>query len=306
MILSLRGVKDMPILLCTLAAIMWAGCGVAAQHLFSVSQIGVMELTALRMLVTAIIMGVIFYNSGHWSHNWNQIWKHPILVLHFIVYGLVGLLAMHVTYFKAIEYSNAAVATVIQYTCPAMILLWTAMRNRVFPSIFSVLAVLLAAVGTFLIATKGDFYSIRISIEGLIYAVLSAMFLAVATVYPKHLLAILDNSFLLSAGMAVGGMTAWIIVRPVNWANFGDMSLFCDLFVIVICGTAGAFICFNAGLKYLSPTRASLIATIEPAVSVIMSYIFFKLTFSLLEMTGIFFILLAIVLSGKDHSYDKL
>lgn len=292
----------MPTVLCILAATMWAGCGIAAQHLFEISQIGVMELTTLRMLVTAVLMGILTYCNGSGMHCWRALKKRPKTILEFMIYGLFGLLAMHVTYFKAIALDNAAVATVIQYTCPIMILLWTATRRKTFPSLWSVWAVLFAVLGTFLIACKGNWNGIQISMEGFLCALLSALFLAVATIYPKHLLIRFDNSFVLAWGMAWGGLASWGLTGDVDWFKFWDPAIFVDLFVIVICGTAGAFVCFNAGLKYISPTRASLIATIEPAVSVIMSYAFFRITFSLLEMIGIAFILFAIVLSGRDHS----
>ena len=69
-----------------------------------------------------------------------------------------------------------------------------------------------------------------------------------------------------------------------------------DMFMIIICGTVIAFICYNAGLAWLTEEQTSVTATVEPAVSVIASYFLFGTTFGLFEGTGIIMVLLAILM----------
>lgn len=76
---------------------------------------------------------------------------------------------------------------------------------------------------------------------------------------------------------------------------FHDDVLF-DIFMIIICGTVIAFICYNVGLAWLTEEQTSVTATVELAVSVIASYFLFGTTFGLFEGTGIIMVLLAILM----------
>lgn len=69
---------------------------------------------------------------------------------------LLGMYLMQVTFFKAIYYSNAATATVLQYTMPAILLLMYLVKEQRLPTRREVVAVVLALLGTTLIATKGQ------------------------------------------------------------------------------------------------------------------------------------------------------
>ena len=54
---------------------------------------------------------------------------------------------MQVTFFKAIYYSNAATATVLQYTMPAILLLMYLVKDWRLPTRREVVAVVLALLG---------------------------------------------------------------------------------------------------------------------------------------------------------------
>ena len=69
-----------------------------------------------------------------------------------------------------------------------------------------------------------------------------------------------------------------------------------DVSWIIIFGTVGAFLSFNAGLKNLTPEEASITVTTEPAASVIISWAIFGTKFGLIESFGIILVLLAIIM----------
>lgn len=73
-----------------------------------------------------------------------------------MIYAIVGLMLMHYTYFEAIAYGNAATATVVLYSCPAMVICYNAIRHRKLPSKEEVITVFLAVGGTYFLVTGGD------------------------------------------------------------------------------------------------------------------------------------------------------
>ncbi len=291
---------------CMTAGVMWAGSGVAAQHFFAHSDLDAMDLTTIRMFCTSAIMAGITVGRGRWKRNWAVMKASPGLWGQILFYGLVGLMAMHFAYFEAIDLGNAAVVTVLQYTCPAMVICWLAFRRRAWPEPGSVLAVFMAIAGTFFLATGGRLDALSVSRACFFWSMASAVFYAVAAVFPKHLVGRLDNSFLLTWGMLFGALAAWGLTDHLNFLDFFHAELLFDLFVIIVCGTAVAFVCYNAGLAYLSEDQASLTTTVEPVASVVLSYLLFGTTFGAVQAGGILLIVAAIAMPAlwRKHVQD--
>jgi drug/metabolite transporter (DMT)-like permease len=291
--------------LCMLAGIFWAGSGVAAQHFFLHSSLGPMDLTAFRMLCTGLIMTGVTMITGAWKKNWQRVKQEPRLWGKMAVYGIVGLMAMHYSYFKAIALGNAAVVTVIQYSCPAMIIAYEAVRHRTWPDAGGILAVLMSIAGTFLLATGGHVDRLMISTACLMWSLVAAVTFAFCAVYPKSILQKLDNSFLLAWGMYFGALASYGITQHVEIHAFLLPEVLFDMFCIVIGGTVIAFICYNLGLKYLNPAQAALTATVEPVASVFLSWIVFGKVFGLVESIGIILIVTAIAMPAASAWHKK-
>lgn len=171
------------------------------------------------------------------------------------------------------------------------------------PGMGDMFAVVLAVGGVFLLATGGDPRTLSVPAECIYYSVLSAVFYAFCSIYPKQLMMTLDNSFLLMFGMLFGGIMGYMVDPVTDLGTFFHDDVLFDMFMIIICGTVIAFICYNAGLAWLTEEQTSVTATVEPAVSVIASYFLFGTTFGLFEGTGIIMVLLAILMPvmGKWH-----
>lgn len=287
--------KLISILLVIIAGFMWAGCGLAAQDFFQKSTLDSMDLTVFRMFCASGIMLGVTIVKGKLASGWKALKKKPILWLSLSFYGVVGLMAMHYTYFASIAAGNAAAATVIQYTCPAMVILWMSISKRRWPTTGELVAVVFAIFGVFLLVTGGDIRRLSVPYDCVYLGLASAVFFAVCAVYPKHLMGELDNSFILSIGMFTGAIAAFLVDPLQDISGFLQSDVLLDVFWIVVCGTAVAFTCYNAGLKYLSESQASVTATIEPAVSVVASYFLFGTHFDAIQAVGIVLVLLAIM-----------
>lgn len=157
---------------------------------------------------------------------------------------------------------------------------------------------ILAIAGVFLLVTGGDIHKIAVPADCVYLGLVSAFFFAVCAVYPKHLMGILDNSFILTIGMFTGAIAAWLVDPVTDFSGFFARDVLFDSIWIVVCGTVVAFTCYNAGLHYLSESQASVTATVEPAVSVIASLFLFNVRFDWLQAIGIIMVLLAIAAPG--------
>ena len=98
--------------------------------------------------------------------------------------------------------------------------------------------------------------------------------------------------------MFTGAVASYIINPMGDFSGFFAPEVRLDIFWIVVLGTALSFTCYNAGLRFLPASQASVTATIEPAISVIASYFIFHTHFNFAQGFGILLVLLAIAVPG--------
>ena len=278
-----------------LAGIMWAGSGIGAQTFFARSAMNAMELTAFRMMAAGLILIGVTLWQGQWKSSLAVLRKNPRLFRDVVIYAVFGLMLMHYTYFEAIAYGNAATATVILYTCPAMIICYNGIRFHRMPSGKELLTVFLSIGGTFFLVTGGDPSRLSVSFICVALALFNGMVYSFASIYPKHIFLQLNKTFVLAVSMIIGGFVCWAFEPKMNWLSFFDPNLFWNVAWIVVFGTVMAFLLYNAGLMYLSPEQALITAASEPAASVVLSSILLHMDFVAMQVAGIVMVILSIM-----------
>ena len=281
-----------------LAGIFWASSGVAVQDFFMYSEKTSMELTNIRMcLAGAILIIISLYRRKKFILSVKILNNSPKLWFDVIIYGIIGVMFMQFTYFQGISIGGAAAATVICYTCPAMVVIWESVYNKKFPRRGEVLAVILAMIGVFLLVTGGNPTKLLVPMGCVLWSLASGAAFAFSAIYPKHLFAKkIDALFLTGVGMFIGGLSTFLLINDWNWTGFFASETIFDVIWIIIFGTVAAFLSFNAGLRFLTPEEASITVTTEPAASVIISWAVFGTKFGLIESFGIILVILAIIM----------
>lgn len=285
-----------------MAGIMWAGSGIGAQNFFANSTMNAMELTAFRMMTAGFILLGITLWEGQLKPSLAVLQKKPKLWIDVFIFAVFGLMLMHYLYFEAIAYGNAATATVILYTCPAMVISYNAIRYRRLPSKEEIITVILAIGGTYFLVTGGDYTKLNVSILCVILSLLDGVVYSFASIYPKHIFLQLNKTFVLAVSMFIGAFACWIFVPHMNWLAFFDPRIFFGVAWIIVFGTVIAGLLYNTGLLYLSPQQALITAASEPAASVILSCLIFQMSFGLIQVAGILMVILAIVIPACKSS----
>lgn len=288
--------RGLALILVGLAGVFWASSGVAVQDFFAHSTRSAMELTNVRMCLAGAILILFAARRKSFWLSLALINRHKQLWLDVIIYGVIGVMFMQYTYFKGIAAGGAAAATVICYACPAMVVIWESFYHKRLPKRSEIIAVVLAISGVFLLVTGGNPTKLIVPLSCVVWSLASGAAFAFSAIYPKHLFAKkIDPYFLTGVGMFIGGLSTFALIDGVNWLPFFAPAVLFDVSWIILFGTVGAFLCFNAGLKFLTPEEASITVTTEPAASVIISWIIFGTAFGLVESFGIILVLLAIV-----------
>lgn len=279
------------IMLVLISGIMWGFSGVIGQYIFLNSTMNSVQLSIIRQFVSGIILltiSVIKKNKKLFS-----VWKSGKRICSFLFFSLTGILGLQLTYFLAIEYSNAATGTIIQFTYIIMILVYTAIVLHNKPKSYETVAVLCAFCGIFLIATHGQLNSLAVSKESLIWGLSSAVCFTIYCLYPQKLY----DDFGLINVIGWGSVLSSILLAvttgtyrlPEVPANIILLSV-----AVAIIGSLFPFVLYGIGIRILGSVKASLFVTVEPVTSAVLTWLCFKTKFVLPDIIGFVLILGAI------------
>ena len=279
------------IMLVLISGIMWGFSGVIGQYIFLNSTMNSVQLSIIRQFVSGIILLTISVIKK--DKKLFSVWKSGKRICSFLFFTLTGILGLQLTYFLAIEYSNAATGTIIQFTYIIMILVYTAIVLHNKPKSYETVAVLCAFCGIFLIATHGQLNSLAVSKESLIWGLSSAVCFTIYCLYPQKLY----DDFGLINVIGWGSVLSSILLAvttgtyrlPEVPANIILLSV-----AVAIIGSLFPFVLYGIGIRILGSVKASLFVTVEPVTSAVLTWLCFKTKFVLPDIIGFVLILGAI------------
>lgn len=263
---------------------LWGVNGVMGNYLFLNKNVTTPWLIPYRLILAGfLLLGYLYYKKGSKIFD---ILKNPKDLLQIVLFGLIGMLGTQYTYFSAIQFSNAAIATVLTYFGPTLVLIYMCLREKRKPLKYEIVSICLSSFGVFLLATHGDITSLQISFKALVWGILSALSVVFYTVQPESLLKKYGASIVVAWGMMIGGIFITFVTKPWNISVTFDFVTFLVLMLIIVFGTIIAFILYLTGVNIIGPTKASIIACIEPVAATICAILFLGVTFDFLDLIG--------------------
>jgi len=290
--LKLRGM-----LLASLASSLWAISGISGEILFKQFNFSSDWLVSTRTLVSGILlfMIVIFIEKKSILRPLKNKWDSMGIIL----FGVAGMYLVQYTYFKTIELSNVSFATILQFTAPFFIFIYESIKNRKLPSILTVTLLFMTILGVVFIATKGNFSNLSVSLEALLFGLVSAVMIAFYSTYPKKLLKKYGSITVVGWGMIIGSVISNII-HPI-WEIQGDINTksIIQVITVVILGTSIAYLIYIASLNYISSSLAGILTAFEPVLAAVLSVVIFGLKFSIIELIGFVLVFVSIFILEK-------
>ena len=284
------------ILLTLVGGILWGFSGVCGQYLFSLG-INSDFLVPYRLMLAGIVI-VIFYAFKEPSAVFAPI-KDIKLLGEFLVYAILGLMMTQYAYFYSIELSNAAVATVIQYTAPALILMVICIKEKRFPRKLEILALFLAMLGVFFLSTHAQISSLVISPKALFWCLVSAICVCVYNLAPARLNTKYSVTLTLGWGMVMGGVVLACYMRLWEFAGLNGINQWLAFIAVITLGTIFAFSFYMIGVKLIGAAKASLLACIEPLSAAFFGYFWLGTKFVFWDFLGFALIISCIFLLSK-------
>lgn len=273
------------VLMALLAATLWGVSGTCGQFLFQERAMAVEWLMAVRMLGAGILLLLVAWLRKD-RHMW-LIWQERSDRRRLLIFGVLGMLAVQYSYFAAIKHSNAATATILQFSAPVLIAIYLAVRHGKRLRAMEYLAIFLAVLGTFLLVTHGNIRSLNISPLAFALGMASAVSLALYTLMPGRLLDKYSALSVIGWGLFIGGVAISLLRPPWDVAGIEwDGYTYANTLFVVLFGTLVPFYVYLKAVQLIGGQKASLLTSAEPLSATLLAVLWLGVSFQALDWLG--------------------
>lgn len=267
-------------------AIFWGIGGTVSQKLFQQYAIDVNWLVTIRLIIAGfLLLAVQFFVKD--GSQILAVWKDKKSGFQLVIFGFFGMLAVQYTYMASIAAGNAAVATLLQYLSPVIIIIYLIFRKQTVLSRQDLLTVSLALFGCFFLLTNGSISQLSVPTSAIVWGILSGVAAAFYTLYGAYLLKRYDSLVIVGWAMIIGGIALSFISPP--WKiNFAHLTTEAYLYLgfVIIFGTMLAFWFYIESLQSLSPKETSLLGSLEPLAAVFTTVVWLREPFGSYQWVG--------------------
>lgn len=259
-----------------LAATLWAVAAAVARTLFD-DGVEPLELVQARAYVSAVGLALL-----------PAAWRRPETPNLRAAVGLgLAIALVNAFYYVAIQRLAVAVALVLQYTGPAVVVAWVAFTTRKRPAKEVLIALVATFIGVVLVSEllAGDIGSL--SLVGIACGLGSAVMFATYTLVSEKAGGHYGIIGALFRGFCAASVL-WLIYQiPQGWPHALTTAdhLPRVLFVGVV-GTLAPFLLYLWGVERIRAERAVIAATFEPVVAGLVAWVWLGQTLSIMQLIG--------------------
>lgn len=259
-----------------LAATLWAVAAAVARTLFD-DGVEPLELVQARAYISALGLGLL-----------PAAWRRPESGRLRAAIGLgIAIALVNGFYYVAIERLDVAVALVLQYSGPAIVVAWVAFTTRKRPPREILIALGATFAGVVLVSEllAGDIGSI--SLVGIACGMGSAVMFATYTLVSEEagryygVIGALSRGFLAASVM-------WLVFQiPQGWPYaLTDADHLPRVLFVGTAGTLAPFLLYLWGVQRIRAQRAVIAATLEPVVAGVVAWIWLGQTLTVMQLIG--------------------
>lgn len=260
------------------ATVLWSFTGIIISYLSKTYALPSLVLAFWRDLFVTfgMVAGLALFNRARF-HLGRVHW--PFMIL----YGLT-LAVFNSMWTFSVQYNGAAVATVLAFSSPAMTAILSRILFKEQFSIVKIVSIILSLAGTILVSGAHDPAAWELNAAGIAFGLLTGLFFAFYNLEGK---AASDKSIDSWTALlySFAGATIFLFLFNIGFdatsskAPLSDMLWLSEawsgwalLFFLGVAPTLGGFGLYTLSLRFLPPTVANLIATLEPALTAVWAY----------------------------------
>jgi len=282
------------------AALLWGISGTSAKFLFN-SGVTPFQLVQLRVTISTgtLLIWLLIRDPSQLKIARKDI-------LYFAVFGMVGMGCCQFTYLFAISRIHVAAAILVQYLAPAFIALYTVVFAHEKLSRPTLLALVGALSGCYLVVGAYNLDLLAMNLAGIIGGVLAAVSFAWYSIHGEYGMRRYSPWTVLFYAMVFASVL-WNILQPPLEAFMHHYSImeWGWILYIAIMGTCVPFGLYLEGINLIRSTRASITATLEPITAGLIAYIFLNEVLEPLQIVGGFIVIASIIHLQLNQEQDE-
>jgi len=221
-----------------------------------------------------------------------------------IMLGIFGYSGTAGCLFLAYNYVSVGVATMVLYTYPIIVSLlsYFIYHEKLYAK--KIVCFILSLLGLYALIGVSD---VSLNVKGLFLAAMSAVFYSLYVIGASCKEIKKINCFVMTFYVSIiSAITMGIVgvgTKTLNF-NFTFYSLVCVLLLAFI-STVVALMAFLQGVKIIGPSKASILSTLEPIVSLVLGYFILKQAVNIEQIFGSVLIIFAVLLLTIDKNMLK-
>jgi drug/metabolite transporter (DMT)-like permease len=283
------------------AAVLWAFGGTYARRLIDRGA-SPLEITEGRAWIAFAVLGAFTFLRGR---RGKQV-VHETAPLWIVVLFGLSIAAANYFYYSSVATLPVAVAIVIQYTAPGLVVLWIAFVARRAPSTRIIGSLVAALIGVALLAELPSVISGSGSSpagRGVAAAIASAFAFASYILTGERVERAAGPVGALARGFGVASVL-WIVVQ----ANRGrpdtllDGAVLPGVIVLGIVATVIPFSLFLWGLARIGPSRAGIVSTLEPMSAALIAYLWLNQSLGGVQIAGAALVVIGIAVVQSERA----
>ena len=278
------------------AGILWGSMGLFVRVLQNCYLFTPFNIVCLRMVFSALTFIAI---SPAQKTSAIRLKDIPLL----FCTGVCGIMLLSVTYFLSMVYSSLSVAAILLYTAPAFVLIASVLLFKERLTRHKIWALLLTFAGC--VCVSGIFGSdTRITFMGIVMGLLSGITYGSYSIFGTFALKKYNTHTVTTWAFIFAALTSLFIgdvpgiISIITSSGKAAEIILLSVGLGIFTGYLPSAL-YTIGLSKTEPSKAIIIASVEPLVATVLGFVFFKETPTFYSLTGIVLILSSVVLTSK-------
>lgn len=284
------------------AGVCWGVLGIFTKNIAAFG-IDSMQTTMLRALLTAMLMVVVL-----------AVVRPSLLRIHlrdlwmFLGTGICSIVFFNTCYFAAIERTSMAVASILLYTAPGIVLVFSIFLFHEKPDARKIAALVLAFLGCITVSGIFGGSENAVNLPGFLLGLGAGLGYALYTVVGNFALKKYNPITVTVYTFLIAALATLPFTRPqeVAEAAVEHPQILIYGVMLSVVSTIFPFVAYTVALQYMEAGKASIMASVEPIAASVAGILLFgeKLTGSV--VCGLILVFAAVVLlnSGKQTAQE--
>lgn len=225
---------------------------------------------------------------------------------YFIGTGIFSIVFFNWCLFHAIQETSISIASILLYTAPAFVTIFSRILFKESLTPRKVLALITTFIGCPFVIGILPNSNDSISLYGFILGLGSGLFYALYSIFGKFALVKYDSltvtvyTFVFAAIAVTPLSGLWMVLHL-----FTTLEVWLNIIGLGFLSTMLAFTFYTKGLNAVESSRASIIATVEPVVASLLGFLIFNEKLSIWQYFGILLVIFAVIIVQESTKKSR-